>query len=111
MFCFHKLHFLLVVLFEIRMVLHWQDTEMEDMALTHPHWLVVCMYITHLSSNLDTIHMELPVALSGDADIGEVSCVLCGVAASKDQLSTLFTLRVPEQTHMINFQNLVYLFK
>ena len=34
------------------------------------------------------VHFELPVALFGDGNVGEVSLVILGVTAAKNQLTT-----------------------
>ena len=47
-------------------------------------------------SELDTIHGELPVSLSGDGDVGKVSRVVFGVAATQDDLAPGLGRGVPD---------------
>ena len=46
-------------------------------------------------SELDPVHGELPVSLPGDRDIGEVSGVVLGVAATEDDLPSILRGWVP----------------
>ena len=47
-------------------------------------------------SELDTVHGELPVSLSGDGDVGEVSRVVFRVAATQDDLAPGLCRGVPD---------------
>ena len=50
---------------------------------------------TDLSSESDAVHLDLPVALSGDGQVSEIAGVVLGIAPPENQLPTFLAGRIP----------------
>ena len=53
---------------------------------------------SHLTADFHSVHFDLPVAVSGDGQVGEVARVVLGIAATQDQLAALLARRVSADT-------------